>query len=67
MVEEVNHEKQCAVLGKGPYVLSSKYSHLEVPPLKWSKMTQKWKDHLAKLVCSKALVDPAAVDTMVDG
>ena len=43
-------------------------SHLEVSLLKWSKVTQKQKeDHLAKVVCSKALVDAATVDTAVDG
>ena len=68
MVEEVNREKQRAVLGKGPYALSGKYSHLEVPLLNWTKMTQKQKEnHLAKVLCSKALVDPAAVDSAVDG
>ena len=61
MIEEVNHEKQRAVLGKGPHTLSSKYSHHEVPPLKWIKMTQK------QNLFSKGLVDPAAVDSAVDG
>ena len=68
MVEEVNREKQRAALGKGSYALSGKQSHLEVTPLKWSKMTQKQKEnHLAKLLCSKALEDPGAGDSAVDG
>ncbi|KAJ7354791.1 hypothetical protein OS493_030209 [Desmophyllum pertusum] len=68
MLEEVNREKQRVVLGKGPYVLSRKYSHLEVPLLKWTKMTHKQKqNHLAKVSCKKAgQVDPAVVDLAVD-
>ena len=39
MVEDTNRSKQLAVLKKGSFVLSREYSHLEVPLLKWSKMT----------------------------
>lgn len=43
MVQGVNRDKQRAVLKKGPFLLSREYDHLEVPLLKWSKMTQSQK------------------------
>ena len=67
MVEETNRNKQLAVLNKGPFVLSRDYSHLEVPLLKWSKMTQNQKQkHLAKVdsTCKKG--DAFMVDDLAD-
>ena len=50
VVEEVNRDKQRAVLQKGSFVLAEKYKHLQVLLHKWSAMTPKEKQtHLAKV------------------
>lgn len=65
MVEEVNRDKQRAVLGKGPYQLAGAYKHLEVSLLKWSSMTPSEKqNHVAKVdpSCKKTGVIPLAAE-----
>ena len=50
MIEEVNREKQRAVIGKGRYQLASAYKHLEVSFLDWSSMTSSVKvNHIGKI------------------
>ena len=63
MVQDVNRDKQRAVLKKGPFLLSREYNHLEVPLLKWSKITQSQKQkHLAKVDGSFKKGDEFTVD-----
>lgn len=64
-VEEVNREKQRAVIGKGPYQQAAAYKHLEVSQLEWSSMTSDGRvDHIAKVDPSwkKARVIPTATE-----
>lgn len=50
LVEEINRDKQRAVLQKGSFVLAEQYKHLQVPLHRWSVMTPKQKQvHLAKV------------------
>lgn len=65
MVEEVNREKQRAVIGKGPYQLAAAYKHFEVSQLEWSSMTSDGRvDHIAKVDPSwkKAGLIPTATE-----
>lgn len=64
MVEEVNREKQRAVIGKGPYQLAAAYKHLEVSQLEWSSASDGRVDHIAKVDPSwkKAGVIPTATE-----
>ena len=49
LVEEVNRDKQRAVLGKGSFVLADRFKYLEIPLHIWSTMTPREKQaHLAK-------------------
>ena len=70
MVEEVNREKQRAVIGKGSYQLAAPYKHLEVSQLEWSSMTSDGRvDHIAKVDPSwkKAGVIPTATEVEDQG
>ncbi|XP_068744815.1 uncharacterized protein [Montipora capricornis] len=50
LVEEVNRDKQRAVLQKGSFVLTEPYKHLEMPLHQWSALTSKEMNaHLAKV------------------
>lgn len=50
MVDDVRENIRLAVVGKGPYRLSSKANRLAMSPVEWSKMTpEARRKHLAKL------------------
>ena len=50
LVEEVNRDKQRAVLQKGSLVFAHRFKHLEIPLHRWSAMTPKEKQaHLVKV------------------
>lgn len=63
LLEETSRYKQLAVLQKGPLQLSSRYDHLYVLSLQWSKMiTAQKQKHLAKLHVSQKNDEASVID-----
>ena len=63
LVEEVNRDKQRAVLRKGSFVLADRFKHLEIPLHNWSTMTPREKQaHLAKADPTVKEVSTAALE-----
>ncbi|KAK2564097.1 hypothetical protein P5673_012323 [Acropora cervicornis] len=58
LVQQSWRDIQLAVLGKGPYVLSTAYQHLPVKGSVWSDMKLPEREkHLAKLDTSNSFVE----------